>query len=448
MFWDDGCTVDEVRPTQCRTFPFWPENLETPGAWEAVIHQCPGVGEGKHYELVEIRRLSRGGGGTVRPRARRRDGCGCITRCARLRRRMEYGIAVASTTESWRVVARAEELGFAEAWFYDTQLLNPDVFVCMALAAERTSRIRLATGVLIPSNRIAPVAANCLATLNRLAPGRIKLGVGTGFTGRRTMGLPAIKLAELREYLRVVQALLRGETVEWETEGLRRKIRFLNPDFGLINIDDPIPLAISAFGPKARRLAAELGAEWLNFGGAVETAVGALDDMKAAWRGAAVSRTPLAVEFTLGCVLAPARPPTARARRRRPERWSPPCSTDWSKPRARSAAGTAAARDRAALAAYRTLYQSYRPADARYLTLHRGHLMRLRPEEETLVTGDCCARWPGSGTETELRERVGALEAAGYTQIAIQVVEGHESAIEDWARVFGLGDAGQRRAAN
>ena len=154
---------------------------------------------------------------------------------------MEFGIAVASTTESWRVVARAEELGFTEAWFYDTQLLNPDVFVCMALAAERTSRIRLATGVLIPSNRIAPVAANCLATLNRLAPGRVKLGVGTGFTGRRTMGLPAIKLADLREYLRVVQALLRGETIEWETEGLRRKIRFLNPDFGLINTADPDP---------------------------------------------------------------------------------------------------------------------------------------------------------------------------------------------------------------
>jgi uncharacterized protein len=64
VFWDDGCTVYPARPTQCRTFPFWPENIATPGAWEAVVHQCPGAGTGKHYDLVEIRRLSQGAGAT------------------------------------------------------------------------------------------------------------------------------------------------------------------------------------------------------------------------------------------------------------------------------------------------------------------------------------------------------------------------------------------------
>ncbi len=63
---------------------------------------------------------------------------------------MEYGIALASEIDSWRWVQRAEELGFSSAWFYDTQLLNPDVFICMALAAEKTERIRLGTGVLVP----------------------------------------------------------------------------------------------------------------------------------------------------------------------------------------------------------------------------------------------------------------------------------------------------------
>lgn len=353
---------------------------------------------------------------------------------------MELGIAVASTTESWRVVQRAEELGFAEAWFYDTQLLNPDVFVCMALAAERTTRIRLATGVLIPSNRIAPVAANCLATLNRLAPGRVKLGVGTGFTGRRTMGLPAIRLADMREYIRVVQGLLDGDTVEWETEGARRKIRFLNPDFGHINIADAVPLAISAFGPKARRLTAELGAEWLNFGGSPETAIAALQDMQNAWREAGRAPEDLrAVEFTLGCVLRE--------------------GEDASSPRAREQAGTLVAAmlhglletpelDRLlgrlppaiqeALAAYRGVYQSYLPADARYLTLHRGHLMRLRPEEEPLISAELLRALAWVDTEEKLRERAHALGSAGYTQVAIQVVDGHEDAIEDWARVFQL----------
>ena len=76
---------------------------------------------------------------------------------------MEYGIALASNVDAWKTVKRAEELGFSHAWFYDTQLLAPDVFIAMALAAEHTSKIKLGTGVLVPSNRIAPVAAAAFA---------------------------------------------------------------------------------------------------------------------------------------------------------------------------------------------------------------------------------------------------------------------------------------------
>ena len=45
---------------------------------------------------------------------------------------MRYSVAFASEVDSWKWVKRAESLGFHAAWFYDTQLLNPDVFVCMA----------------------------------------------------------------------------------------------------------------------------------------------------------------------------------------------------------------------------------------------------------------------------------------------------------------------------
>ena len=72
---------------------------------------------------------------------------------------MEFGIAVATAAESWRIVERAEELGFSHAWFYDTQLLSADRSSRWRAAAMKTSRIRLGTGVLIPSNRIAPVTA-------------------------------------------------------------------------------------------------------------------------------------------------------------------------------------------------------------------------------------------------------------------------------------------------
>src|SRR5437667_8081925 len=123
---------------------------------------------------------------------------------------MRFAIAIPTDADSWRLVRRAEELGFTRAWFFDTQLLSADPFVAMAAAAMKTTRIRLGTGVLIPSNRIAPVAANALASLNKLAPGRIDFGIGTGFTGRRTMGLGAVKLADMEEYIRIVRALLRG----------------------------------------------------------------------------------------------------------------------------------------------------------------------------------------------------------------------------------------------
>ena len=177
---------------------------------------------------------------------------------------MQFGIAIPTAANSWRLVRRAEELGFSHAWFFDTQMLNADPFVAMAAAAMKTTRIKLGTGVLIPSNRIAPVAANALASLNKLAPGRIAFGISTGFTGRRTMGLGAVKLADMEEYIRIIQALWRGETVEMELEGKRRPIRMLNPELGLINMHDPIPLFIAASGPRARKLTAKLGAAWID----------------------------------------------------------------------------------------------------------------------------------------------------------------------------------------
>src|SRR5215470_7614841 len=176
---------------------------------------------------------------------------------------MDYGINLATSADSWKVVKRAEELGYTRAWFYDTQLLNADMFVAMGAAAVQTSRIRVATGVLIPSNRIAPVAASALASLNALAPGRVDFGISTGFTARRTMGLRPVTLAKMREYIHIVRALLSGETVEWMFEGRRRKIRFLNPELDVFNIRDAIPLHVSALGPRSRRLTAELGGGWI-----------------------------------------------------------------------------------------------------------------------------------------------------------------------------------------
>ena len=49
-----GCTVYPVRPRQCRTWPFWESNLESPEAWKRTVDVCPGSGEGELIPVEEI----------------------------------------------------------------------------------------------------------------------------------------------------------------------------------------------------------------------------------------------------------------------------------------------------------------------------------------------------------------------------------------------------------
>jgi 5,10-methylenetetrahydromethanopterin reductase len=348
---------------------------------------------------------------------------------------VDFGIALAPGVDAWRWVQRAEALGFSHAWLYDTQLLCADFFVAAALAADKTCRIRIGPGVLVPTNRIAPVAANGLASLSALAPGRIDFGVGTGFTARLTMGLGPMPLPALRDYVRVVRGMLAGDTVDWEHEGRRRRIRFLNPEAGLVDIAHPIPLHLSAFAPKARALAAEEADGWMSFITLPAMAHHELDAMIASCR--TVGRDPATLYktgFTLGCVLRD--------------------GEDIGSPRARAQAGPLVAvlfhglvegalkasrlppDLQAMLAEYRRVYESFEPADARYLRLHTGHLMWVRPEEERFVTPELIGAMTFTGPVAELRDRVRELRDAGYDQLAIQLVPGHEDAIDDWARVF------------
>src|ERR1700752_5077109 len=83
----------------------------------------------------------------------------------------------------------AESLGYERAWFYDSPALYPDVWVQLARAAERTSRIGLGPGVLVPSLRHPMVNAAAIATLVSIAGAdRVTIAIGSGFTGRLTMG--------------------------------------------------------------------------------------------------------------------------------------------------------------------------------------------------------------------------------------------------------------------
>lgn len=171
---------------------------------------------------------------------------------------MEFGISCNKIDEIG-VAVHAENLGYDFCWMTDSPMIRSNVWSVMTLVAQQTQRLRLGTGVAVPGLRLAPVAANGIATINRLAPGRCFMGLGTGNTAMRMLGHPPAKIAEFKEYIRVVSALLRGEEVEFTLDGVTHPITFANQDFGYINVNDPIPVYIGGFGPRAQALAGELG---------------------------------------------------------------------------------------------------------------------------------------------------------------------------------------------
>jgi 5,10-methylenetetrahydromethanopterin reductase len=171
---------------------------------------------------------------------------------------MEFGISCNKIDEVG-VAVHAENLGYDFCWMTDSPMIRSNVWSVMTLVAQQTQRLRLGTGVAVPGLRLAPVAANGIATINRLAPGRCFMGLGTGNTAMRMLGHPPAKVVEFREYIRVVSALLRGEEVEFTLDGVTHLITFANQNFGYINVTDPIPVHVGGFGPRAQALAGELG---------------------------------------------------------------------------------------------------------------------------------------------------------------------------------------------
>ena len=340
---------------------------------------------------------------------------------------MEFGITLPTKADSWKIAKRAEELGFTHAWFYDSASLKADVFVAMGAAAVTTSRIKLCAGVLTPSNRLPQVAASGLASLNALAPGRIMAGYGTGFTARRTLGLPPVTQKKMEAYIRAVEGLLRGEIVRFEMEGKTAITRLMSVDEGLINIADPIPTHISAFGPKGRELTARLGAGWMGTYSVAEEEEAGLNDMRAQWERHGRDFNGLySTMVAAGCVLDD------------DESYDSPRFRAQAGPQAailfhnfveQEAFGTALSEAsfpfHKELEEYRKVYESYQPAETRHLSNHRGHLLFVRPDE-THLTGEVIRALSFSGTRDELVARIRGIRDMGYSQMAFGLPPGQE----------------------
>ncbi|GAA2404594.1 5,10-methylenetetrahydromethanopterin reductase [Actinomadura vinacea] len=143
-------------------------------------------------------------------------------------------------------VKRAEELGFDQAWFPDSQLLWRDVFTTLTAAALGTDRIGLGTAVTNLATRHPAVLASAARSVAELAPGRFILGLGVGNSSVGPVGMRPSTGAEMRAGFATLRALLDGR--EWDFGGAVSRLR--DPA--------PVPLYMAASGPRNLRLAGEI----------------------------------------------------------------------------------------------------------------------------------------------------------------------------------------------
>lgn len=132
---------------------------------------------------------------------------------------MDFGFTLKPEHSLDRTVAlarQAEAAGFAYGWLFDSHVLWREPYIPIALMAQATERLRLGTCVTNPGTREPTVTASTLAVLDELSGGRMDLGIGRGDSARRVLGKPPITLAHTEEAIRVIRALVAGESVWYE----------------------------------------------------------------------------------------------------------------------------------------------------------------------------------------------------------------------------------------
>lgn len=334
---------------------------------------------------------------------------------------MDLGICVASKIDDIDYVVRAEELGYSHAWLADSHMIWSDPYACLALAAERTSTIKLGTGVAVAATRPAPVTAASIATINRLAPGRTFLGIGTGNTAMRIMGHKPMRIDDFDQYLATIRPLLSGQEADFHWRGRTSPIRHIMPDDGFVDFGNEIPLYISGFGPRSLALAGKHG------DGAVLSIPPDPMFMDKVWgsveRGSADGGRTIDRDAFLTCslttivVLEPGEATDS-------DRVKDLCgafamaslhySYDQFRNYGRPPAGPAAA----VWDDYRAVVEQVEP-ERRHQRVHAGHNCWVLPEERQFLTKELMEASCLIGTRDQLVERIQALGEAGLDQLMI-----------------------------
>ena len=169
-----------------------------------------------------------------------------------------------------RAAARAESEGWDGIGMVDSQNLVGDPYVELALAAHKTTTIRLGTAVTNPLTRHPAATATAIATVQAESGGRALLGIGRGDSSLAHPGLAPAPVAVFRRYLERLQGYLRGEDVPFDVEGdgagevasssslgmaggpAASRIRWLPPGMAKVPVD------VAATGPQVIAAAAVL----------------------------------------------------------------------------------------------------------------------------------------------------------------------------------------------
>ena len=172
---------------------------------------------------------------------------------------MQLSLCVPPGPQTVELARRAEALGYDRVWLFDSPALYEDIWIHLGLIAAATERIGLGTAVIVPSLRHVMTTASAIATLERLAPGRLACAIGTGFTARLVLGKRALSWQTTRTYIEQLKGLLRGEVVEIEGE----VCQMIHTPALATRRPIEVPILVSAFGPKGIAIAREISDGWM-----------------------------------------------------------------------------------------------------------------------------------------------------------------------------------------
>ena len=349
---------------------------------------------------------------------------------------MDFGFVFMGDVHIHGDVKYAEDHGFSHAWLYDSQMLGSEVYAALALCADRTTTIKLGPGVTNPASRIAPLSACGMATINSLAPGRAIMGIGTGNTTRRTMGMPAAKVSELEEHVRICRDLFDGKITDYSEGERHRKIKFLNPNLGFINVADRIPIYISASGPKVAQLAGKIADGVILFG-AVHPDLVKWMIANVRQGAAAAGRDPDKI-YVLSMTAFYLTDSDEQIETRAVREAVGPMVASSSNIFALSChkdptAIPGSLRDE--LMAFAGVYREPdAPIETRHLKLYEGYLQHLKDEHEALMTKKIIQATTLTGTKKEVLGMIEAMRDVGVHQVAIQPIRATREVVDQVAR--------------